>query len=75
MILIDLLKTFDISDTILLDKMKCIDFSDDKIEWFHSYLTNRAFMVLLDNVFSERVHQGSILGHCDIRHALSDIQK
>ena len=42
MILIDLLRTFDILDTILLEKMKCIGFSDDTIDWFYSYLTNRA---------------------------------
>ena len=42
MILTDLLRTFDILDTILLDKMKCIGFSDESIEKFYSYLTNRS---------------------------------
>ena len=42
MILIDLLRVFDILDTILLEKMKCIGFSDDTIDWFYSYLTNRS---------------------------------
>ena len=59
MILIDILRAFDILDTILLDKMKCISFSDDPIEWFYSYLTNRSGQCL----YRERVHQRSILGH------------
>ena len=42
MILTDLLRAFDILDTILLDKMKCIGFTDESIEMFYSYLTNRA---------------------------------
>ena len=69
MILIDLQKAFDTLDhKILLDKMKCIGFSDKTIKWFHSFLTNRAIFVSLDTVFSKagtincRVPQGSILG-------------
>ena len=69
LILIDLQKAFDTLDhKILLDKMKCIGFSDKTIKWFHSYLTNRAFFVSLGTVFSEvgtincGVPQGSILG-------------
>ena len=46
MIFIDLLRVFDILDTILLEKMKCIGFSDDTIEWFYFYLTNRAAQCL-----------------------------
>ena len=33
--------------------MNYIGASDKTIKWFHSYLTNRAFFVSLDNVFSE----------------------
>ena len=69
MILIDLQKAFDTLDhKILLDKMKCIGFSDKKIKWFHSYLTNRTIFVSLGTVFSEAgtincgVPQGSIQG-------------
>ena len=69
MILIDLQKAFDTLDPkILLDKMKCIGFSDKTIKWFHTYLTNRAIFVLLSIVFSEAgtincgVPQISILG-------------
>ena len=69
MILIDLQKAFDNLDhKILLDKMKCIGFSDKTIKWFHSYLTSRAIFVSLGAVFSEGgtincgVLQGSILG-------------
>ena len=37
MILIDLQNTYDNLDhNILLDKMKCISFSDKAIKWFHS---------------------------------------
>ena len=56
MILIDLQKAFDTLDhKILLDKMKCIGFSDNTIKWFHSYLTNRAFYASLGTIFSEAV--------------------
>ena len=41
-ILTDLLRAFDILDTTLLDKMKCIGFSDELIEKFYWYLTNWA---------------------------------
>ena len=84
-ILIDLEKAFGTLDhTILLDKMKCIGFSDKTIKWFHSYPTNRAFFVSLVNEFSEAgtincgVSQRSILGPLlfllyinDIPHVLS----
>ena len=49
MILIDLQKAF---DTILLEKMHCLGFSEPTIQWFRSYLTNRLFSVNLGNVFS-----------------------
>ena len=69
MSLIDLQKAFDTLDhIIILDKMKCIGFSDKTLKWFHSYLTKRVIFVSLGIVFSEagtincRVPQGSILG-------------
>ena len=69
MILIDLQKVFGTLDhIIILDKMKCIGFSDKILKWFHSYLTKRVIFVSLGIVFSEagtincRVPQGSILG-------------
>ena len=44
MILIDLQKAFEtLEHTSLLDKMKCIGFSDKTIKWFHSHFTHRAF--------------------------------
>ena len=44
MVLIDLQKTFNNLDhKILLEKIKCIEFSYKAIKLFHSYLTNRAF--------------------------------
>ena len=52
--LIDLQKAFDTLDhKILLDKIKCISFSDKTLKWFHSYLINRVIFVSLGTVFSE----------------------
>jgi hypothetical protein len=69
MILIDLQKAFDTIDhQILLEKMKFMGFSDSTIAWFDSYLTNRVFLVNIENSFSDPcalscgVPQGSILG-------------
>ena len=58
MILIDLQKAFDTLDQkILLDKTNCIGFSDKRIKWFHSYLTNRAIFVSLGSLFGSRDHK------------------
>ena len=38
---------------ILLEKIKCIGFSDKSIKWFHVYLTNRPFSVSFDNISLE----------------------
>ena len=69
MILIDLQKAFATLDhKILLDKTKCIGFSNKTLKWFHSYLTYRVIVFSLGTVFSEAgtincgVPQGSILG-------------
>ena len=68
-ILIDLQKAFDsINHDILLKKLSIISFSDHTVKWFQSYLSNRKFMVNIENSFSEvssisrGVPQGSILG-------------
>ena len=68
MILIDLQKAFDtINHDILLKKLSIIGFSDHTVKWFQSYLSNRKFMVSLEDSFSEvssmscGVSQGSIL--------------
>ena len=54
MVLINLQKAFDTLDhKILLDRTKCIGFSDNTIKWFQSNLTNWAFFVSLGTVFSE----------------------
>ena len=67
-ILIDLQKAFGNWDhKILLHKMKCIVSPDKAVKYFHSYLTSRAFFVLISTVISEavtincRVPQWSIL--------------
>ena len=69
MILIDLQKAFDtINHDILLKKLSIIGFSDHTVKWFQFYLSNRKFMVNLENPFSEvssiscGAPQGSVLG-------------
>ena len=69
MILIDLRKVFDNRDhKILIEKMKCMGFSNDVTKWFESYLSKRMFSVHVENCFSDKaficcgVPQGSILG-------------
>ena len=69
MILIDLQKAFDTIDhRILLNKLVYIGFSDSAILWFESYLSNRSFIVNVENNSSDPgdlkcgVPQGSILG-------------
>ena len=69
MILIDLQKAFDTIDhSILLEKMKCLSFSESTIRWFTSYLSNRSFIVSVGKELSSSgklnygVPQGSILG-------------
>ena len=69
MVLIDPQKAFDTIDHgILLDKMKCLGFSNSTVAWFNSYLTNRSFIVNVRKEYSSPgklscgVPQGSILG-------------
>ena len=69
LILIDLQKAFDAIDyEILLQKLKTIKFSESAIKWFKSYLSERIFLVNIENKHSEfadtscGVPQGSILG-------------
>ena len=69
MVLTDLQKAFDtIDDNILLERLKAIGFCDDTVNWFHSYLTDLAFLVSIENKYSSiskiscGVPQGSILG-------------
>ena len=69
MIAVDLQKAFDTIDhEIFLSKMPLLGFSNNTIEWFCSYLSNRTFHVSLNSYMSSAgkiicgVHQGSILG-------------
>ena len=69
LVLIDLQKALDrIDHNILLEKLKAIGFCDDTVNWFHSYLPDRAFLVSIENKYSSipkiscGVPQGSILG-------------
>ena len=69
MILIDLQKAFDtINHKVLFDKLVYMGFCDDAILWFKSYLSNRSFIVNVENEYSDPgdlncgVPQGSILG-------------
>ena len=69
MILIDLQKAFDTIDhNILLQKLIYMGFSKKTIAWFKSYVTNRSFIVNVEDEYSVPgqllcgVPQGSILG-------------
>ena len=69
MILIDLQKAFDTIDhKILIEKMKCMSFSNDVTKWFESYLPKTMFSVHVEKCFSDKaliscgVPQGCILG-------------
>ena len=69
MILIDLQKAFDTIDhEIFFSKMSHLGFSQATISWYKSYLTNRTFLVNVENELSSPgdlscgVPQGSILG-------------
>ena len=68
-ILIDIQKAFDTIDhNILLEKLKASGFCVDTVNWFRSYLTDRAFLVRIEIKYSSiskisgGVPQGSILG-------------
>ena len=53
MILIDLQKAFDaIDQNILIEKLRAIDFCNGTVNWFHSYLNDRAFLVSIENKYS-----------------------
>ena len=69
MVLIDLQKAFDTIDhEIFFSKMVHLGFSQATISWYKSYLTNRTFLVNVENDLSSPgdltcgVPQGSILG-------------
>ena len=57
-----------INHEILLDKLHAIGFSEKKVAWFKSYLSDQAFKVNMNNHFSDLskiycgIPQGSILG-------------
>ena len=68
MILINLQKAFDTIDhKILIEKMKCMGFSNDVTKWFESYLSKRMFSVHVGKSFSDNaliscgIPRGSIL--------------
>ena len=53
-ILIDLQKAFDTIDhEIMLQKLKAIKFSESTIKWFKSYLSERIFLVNIENKLSD----------------------
>ena len=68
-IFLDLSKAFDTLDhTILLQKLKYYGISENSLNWFQSYITNRKQYVQFQNVksnlatISTGVPQGSIIG-------------
>ena len=69
MILIDLQKSFDtLGHKLLLSKLSLMNFSNESITWFKSYICDRTFLVNVETSFSGPadlkcgVPQGSILG-------------
>ena len=81
-ILIDLQKAFDTIDhNILLEKLKAIGFCDDTVNWFLSYLTDRTFLVSIENKYSSiskiscNVPQGSIRGPLLFLICVNDMQQ
>ena len=69
MILIDLKKAFNTIDhKILIERMKCMGFSNGVTKWFECYLCKEMFSVLVENSFSDKaiiicgVPRGSTLG-------------
>ena len=54
MVLVDLKKAVDTLDhKVLLEENKYFGFRTSITEWFESYLSNRKFLVYVDNFFSE----------------------
>ena len=69
MVLIDLQNAFDTIDhNIFNKKMHFLGFTDETIKWCTSYLSNRKFIISMENAYSDKasvtcgVPQGSILG-------------
>ena len=54
MILVDLQKVFDtLYQGLLFEKLKYFGFCASLIKWFESYLSNKKFLIFVDNVFFE----------------------
>ena len=69
MVLIDLQKEFDtIYHNRLIKKMPFLGFTDETIKWYTSYLSNKKFIIGIENAYSDKasitcgVPQSSILG-------------
>ena len=55
MVLIDLQKAFDTIDhNILIKKMPFLGFTDETIKWYTSYLSNRKFIISMENAYSDK---------------------
>ena len=64
-----------------MEKLKAIGFYDDTVNWFRSYLTDRAFLVSIENKYSSiskiscRVPQGSVPGPLIFLVYLNDMKQ
>ena len=66
-VLLDFSAAFDIIDhSLLLNKLKCYNFTHNAIEWFKSYLSNRKQYVFYNGSFSQvgQLHCGVPQGSC-----------
>ena len=69
MVLVGIQKAFDIlNQDILIKKMSILGFTDEILKWYTSYLSNRKFIISMENAYSDKaaitcgVPQASTLG-------------
>ena len=65
MVLIDLQNAFDTLDqNILIKKMPFLGFTDEIFKWYTSYLSNRKFIISMENANSDKASRKVQFWHC-----------
>ena len=65
MVLIDLQNAFDTLDqNILIKKMPFLGFTDEIFKWYTSYLSNRKFIISMENPNSDKASRKVQFWHC-----------